>query len=811
MSYKGTFISSKDEQYEVSFLTETASELPLEFGTSPFVVSYQGDDDIYKPLKLSGATVNIYTDSHKFDLYTGNVLGVKCIFKGYDKVLWQGYVTPCLYSQDAYENSFYLSVECVDALSVLENIKYTQISEQKSIYSFYEVINHCLKHSGYNLTIDNKSNIDLTDKYILEQNFFDEDGEAWSCKEVLEEVLSYCNLTMTLIGDIAYIVDWDYLVKYSSSSTEFIDGISSTTKYPISNKELSVVEIVESCLVALGLTYSIKLEVDDVMIDDSEFVYSDGSNWRCHKVLSYLSQKLDIAYVTNGDTLFIYDKTKAQNFLDIKDGLVFSGSTLSLSEVYNSIAINSDTYAMDSLVPAIGSDSTLITSAPTYFWGTLPDKYTEKIVTLKSDRIETSVFKYIGAGNAELVEPEKDASNWNTNFGAFYFRPTYWNYEESNEGEATSECVIGFKNVWVDKDCEPFSNNYNGQQTNTKNDKWGGLYWAYSDSQKIGSTTTVLTMKSDGDVVVGGGYTCIEAECWSNCGNIPAAVASGSTVVTEIKQKSTNDAIKLKCSIKIGDWHLIHSGRNNATTKQNLIWTKDVQSEEFPLELEIGELGDDIQKFEQWHSLRNCQIEGVDSVGYKAYIEDIIVGELEVKFCLPKMKTMTSGNGDKYKQYHWVLMKSFAVKNIAKEIYDDDYSGVTIGEEDNSDIVWSTVINDDYSIEGESIDLKLNTPSNRSYCYSDVFHSTNGETFTRLEAVDKGHGYYPMEQYKLNSYYWQNKEPRKVIDLVTNFVANPIGKYNTPYSDNYFIANSVVIDYGENKTTLQLIEKGEIL
>jgi hypothetical protein len=563
-----------------------------------------------------------------------------------------------------------------------------------------------LKQTGYELSVNNKSSFNLADKFMLEANFFDEDGEAWTCKEVLEEILSFCNLTMVLVGEVAYIVDWD--------------------------------------------------EVD--------------------------------------------------NLVEAGDGIVYTGSTLSLSEVYNSISIESDTYAMESLVPTIGSDNTIITSAPTYFLGTLPDKHTEKIVTLKSDRIDTNVFNY-KSSTLTSVEPKKDASNWNTNFGAFYFRPTYWNYEESNEGEASSECVIGFKNVWVDKDCEPFSDNYNGQQTNNKNDKYSGLYWAYSDSQKIGSTTTVLTMKSDGDVVVGGGYTCVEAECWSNCGNIPAAVASGSTVVTEIKQKSTDDAIKLKCSIKVGDWHLIYSNRNNATTKQNLYWTKDVPSEEFPLELEIGELGDDIQKFEQWHNLRNCQIEGVDSVGYKAYKEDIIVGELEVKFCLPKMKTMTSGNGDKYKQYHWVLMKSFAIKNIAKETFDDDKAGVTIGEEDNNDIVWSTIISDDYSVEGESISLKLNTPSNRSYCYSDVFHSTNGETFTRLETVDKGEGEYPAEQYKLNSYYWQNRVPRKVIDLVTDKVMNPIAKYKTPYSEMAFICNSLSIDYAEAKSTLQLIEK----
>jgi hypothetical protein len=416
---------------------------------------------------------------------------------------------------------------------------------------------------------------------------------------------------------------------------------------------------------------------------------------------------------------------------------------------------------------------------------------------LSHPRIKTTFY---AADGALKVEPKEDGSNWNTNWGAIYFRPSYWNFEDSSESEATTECLVGFKNVYTYKTAPIFVDKYNGVQAS---DLHTGLSWATigESSDEVGRHRTVLTMKSDGDVVVGGGWTCIEAECWANCANIPASITSGSNDVTKITQEKEASAIHLNLNIKVGKYWL-HQYPNS---HNSFYWSTDAPSTTYNLSLAIGEVKD-VQTFEQWHDLMNTQIDGIDSVGYKAYMSDIIIGKMEVNFCLPTKTKMTGDTSKKFKNYHWVLMKSFTIKNAMQKEFADN-SGIYIGEEDNSDIVWSTIIDQNYSIEGESISLKLNTPSSNEYCYSDVFFSDDGDKFERLLTIDKGEGEYPAEQYKLNSYYWQNRVPRKVIDLVTDKVMNPIAKYKTPYSEMAFICNSLSIDYAEAKSTLQLIEK----
>jgi hypothetical protein len=458
---------------------------------------------------------------------------------------------------------------------------------------------------------------------------------------------------------------------------------------------------------------------------------------------------------------------------------------------------------MESLVPTIGGDDSLITSAPTYFYNNYPENHSEKIETLSHPRIKTNTYN-AWKDYVPLEEAKEDTSNWAPLWGAIYFRPSYWNFKDSNEMEATSECIIGFKNVNL-QSANQFTDRYDGKQSADGNDRYTGLSFGvagngvYLDNQ--GLRSTVLTMKSDGDVCVGGGWTCLEAECWSNCANIPAPIASGSSNISKVMQNKLRHPICLKFNMKVGKYWL-HQG----SFHQNLYWSTDKPSETYNIELKIGEIDDKVQRFEQWHSLMNANVRGIDSVGYKVQSDSIIIGQMEINFCLPYMDEMDTNEGKKYKQYHWLFMKNFVVKNaMVKEFADN--SGVYIGEEDNNDIIWSTVISQDYSIEGESINLKLNTPSSNEFCYSDVFHSTNGETFTRLETVDKGEGEYPAEQYKLNSYYWQNRVPRKILDVVTNIIGNPIAKYKTPYSEMAFICNSLSIDYAEAKSTLQLIEK----
>lgn len=77
MSYRGYFNSIYDKKrYTVQIQTQgTTTDILL--GESPFIVSYEGDTTIYKPLKLSSATITVVHNDYLFDIYNATAQGTK--------------------------------------------------------------------------------------------------------------------------------------------------------------------------------------------------------------------------------------------------------------------------------------------------------------------------------------------------------------------------------------------------------------------------------------------------------------------------------------------------------------------------------------------------------------------------------------------------------------------------------------------------------------------------------------------------------------------------------------------------------------
>lgn len=77
MSYRGYFNSIYDKKrYTVQIQTQgTTTDILL--GESPFIVGYEGDTTIYKPLKLSSATITVVHNDYLFDIYNATAQGTK--------------------------------------------------------------------------------------------------------------------------------------------------------------------------------------------------------------------------------------------------------------------------------------------------------------------------------------------------------------------------------------------------------------------------------------------------------------------------------------------------------------------------------------------------------------------------------------------------------------------------------------------------------------------------------------------------------------------------------------------------------------
>ena len=64
----GKFINKAGEEFEVFIDDGTDKEITLV--PDAVIINYNGDD-IFKPLKCSGATIKCYVDEYMFDLYSG--------------------------------------------------------------------------------------------------------------------------------------------------------------------------------------------------------------------------------------------------------------------------------------------------------------------------------------------------------------------------------------------------------------------------------------------------------------------------------------------------------------------------------------------------------------------------------------------------------------------------------------------------------------------------------------------------------------------------------------------------------------------
>lgn len=224
MKYIGYFKSINDIPYKVVIDTGGTGQTEITMGADPFMVKYEGESTIYKPLKLSSASLNIVSKSYLFDVYSAEAQGTKIqLFKNETELEWSGYIEPNLYSQDFNKDYENIELNAVDALSSLDYFKYETVEEgKKGIVSLGNVVYTAIQKAAgdYNklhfIMSNQRSDYDplspecvLNKMYISEQNFFDEDGVPMTYKEVLEEIMQYTGYTLLAYKNSVYILDYD--------------------------------------------------------------------------------------------------------------------------------------------------------------------------------------------------------------------------------------------------------------------------------------------------------------------------------------------------------------------------------------------------------------------------------------------------------------------------------------------------------------------------------------------------------------------------------------------------------------------------
>lgn len=182
MIYKGQFYTvDNNKLYTVRITDKTGNQTTnMTLGGSPFVTQMDSDSkNIFKPVKCQSATVTVIAES--LYIYASKAQDVKVeLLDENNTVAWVGYVQPNVYNQGFVEEREEIEIECIDALSSLQYIKYS--TQKKQVISFLGLIKKLLnKCNAYNQlyisdNIQLKASEDaaiLEKLYISEQCFFD--------------------------------------------------------------------------------------------------------------------------------------------------------------------------------------------------------------------------------------------------------------------------------------------------------------------------------------------------------------------------------------------------------------------------------------------------------------------------------------------------------------------------------------------------------------------------------------------------------------------------------------------------------------
>jgi len=303
--YKGKFKDIQDTEYSITIdahMISSSDEEEITLGETPCVIS-SDSDGIFSPIKSRSCTIEILTKRWLFDLYSPTAKGVSVrVQKGLNTVFF-GYLTPNSYNQ-SYTYIDNISLEAVDAVSVLKNFDYQPVNGEPSYQSLIGIINSLLKNAGYSglLYVPNSltglngatTNV-INSLFLSEGNFFDDDDEhsAWKQYEVLEEMLRFLGWSLVPNGDDVYCLDYRYIAKTSSptySSYEIATGILANTSVSLSNTlniskdtyasgepSLSMDEVFNKIEVSDNL-YEIEEIAPDIFEDNTHISITDEKN-----------------------------------------------------------------------------------------------------------------------------------------------------------------------------------------------------------------------------------------------------------------------------------------------------------------------------------------------------------------------------------------------------------------------------------------------------------------------------------------------------------------------------------------------------
>ena len=321
--YTMPFTNVDGEALTVQILEDGGTGSPVELtgGTPPFIVDVNDEDFLYTPTRFSGATLKLVGSDYLQKLFSTQYQKFKVNWVKAGSVIWTGFITPELYSQD-YDNSlFELEIECISALSTLEYIDFKQ---EGATVSLLGIIKKCITESKGDFRavyIPNVYTSSLDGITVSTANFIDEDGKAMTLKECLEEVCKFLNWTVTEYDGCIYFIDMDYIKAGKTSYTNILTSTTTTLSSTINLRDIPSKGNSNLLSILGGYNKAIVIDSDyevdsDILYPELELNLSGGELFKFEKTKDdtiykkeYYNSNLELFnYVLSNNSYTTYDK-----------------------------------------------------------------------------------------------------------------------------------------------------------------------------------------------------------------------------------------------------------------------------------------------------------------------------------------------------------------------------------------------------------------------------------------------------------------------------------------------------------------------
>lgn len=228
MKYIASLEGKNGKIYTANIITQgdNSEVKELTFAANGLVVRIDNNDDLFAPILAGSASLTFLTDELLNEIYSVGATDVPISIYEDAELIFAGYVLPNLYSQELPAGKKELTIECRDALSALQDVKYSGESANMTIMDYITMALDSVKGVfPLSLQVVEPYDVPLADMVVQSANWYDESGEPETMGELLSSIMKWLNVRIVqwrdkwMITDVRSLKDTLDIDNYSANGS----------------------------------------------------------------------------------------------------------------------------------------------------------------------------------------------------------------------------------------------------------------------------------------------------------------------------------------------------------------------------------------------------------------------------------------------------------------------------------------------------------------------------------------------------------------------------------------------------------------